>query len=211
MLSYPSEKIYAFIGRLSLVYDLLSRLSGYKRSVDYFISQIPIPTDASIRVLDAGCGTGAYSFAILEKYTNATVTAFDLSENLTQSVLDKAEKMGLYKRIHVFRADITGPLSEIKDEKFDLIITAGVLVYVPHEATVRNLARFLVPGGYFFNSPNRDSLWGRFICKLYACRPYPRDENITVFEQNGLVLVKDIKVPKTPSASFKDAHIFQKT
>jgi ubiquinone/menaquinone biosynthesis C-methylase UbiE len=192
------------------VYDFLSWISGYQRTVEYFVSELPFGVGENIRVLDVGCGTGPYTFAILKRFKNAEMTAFDLDENLVNTVKEKASKMGLSDRVRVFHADLAGPLSEVTNETFDLIITAGVLVYVPYEATVKNLARFLASGGYFFNSPNRDSLWGRLVCTLYACKPYPRAENLTVFEQNGFVLVKDIKVPNTPTASFKDAHIFRK-
>jgi ubiquinone/menaquinone biosynthesis C-methylase UbiE len=205
-----SKQIYSAIGNITSIYDFLSSVTGYKKSVKYFISQLPFPEDSSIKVLDAGCGTGPYSFAVLEKYKNAVVTAFDLNEKLIAYTQEKARKHNLEKRVHVFTGDIAGQLSEIENQKFDLIITAGVLVYVPHEETVKNLSRFLVPGGYFFDSPNRDSAWGRLICKLYGCKPYPKNEDIEVFEKNGFVLIKDIKVPNTPAASFKDAHIFKK-
>jgi len=205
-----SEKIYSTVGQMTSLYDFLASVTGYKESVEYFISQLPFSENDSIRVLDAGCGTGVYAFAILKKYRNAKITAFDLDTKLVNYVREKALREKLDDRIRVFTADITATLSEIENEKFDLIITAGVLVYVPHEETVRNLSRFLVSGGYFFNSPNRDSTWGRFICKLYACKPYSKTENILVFEKNGFTLEKDIKVPKTPAASFKDAHIFKK-
>ncbi len=205
-----SQKVYSTIGAMTGMYDFLASATGYTQSVEFFISQLPFTANDSIKVLDAGCGTGPYSFAVLKKYKNAHVTAFDLNEQLVNYFSAKVHKNKLDNRVRTFTADITGPLTEIENEKFDLIITAGVLVYVPHEATVRNLSRFLKPGGYFFNSPNRDSAWGRFICKLYACKPYPKDENISVFVKNGFTLVKDIKVPKTPAASFKDAHIFRK-
>lgn len=205
-----SKKIYSTVGKITSTYDFLASVTGYKKSVEYFISQLPFSENDSIKVLDAGCGTGVYSFAILKKYKNAKITAFDLDVKLVDYVKEKTLRNKLGDHIRVFAADITGPLSEIENEKFDLIITAGVLVYVPHEKTVRNLSRFLISGGYFFNSPNRDSVWGRFICKLYACKPYPKTENISVFEKNGFTLEKDIKVPKTPAASFKDAHIFKK-
>jgi|CXWL01.1.fsa_nt_gi SAM-dependent methyltransferase len=195
---------------MTSLYDFLARATGYQKSVEYFVSQLPFSENDSIKVLDAGCGTGLYSFAVLEKYKNAKIIAFDLDEKLVAFVKAKVLKNRLGDRIHVFTADIQGPLLEIENEKFDLIITAGVLVYVPHEETVRNLSRFLVSGGHFFNSPNRDSAWGRFVCKLYACRPYPKTEDISVFEKNGFTLEKDIKVPKSPAASFKDAHLFRK-
>lgn len=205
-----SKNIYSTIGRMTSFYDFLAYIFGYKKSVEYFISQLPFSENDSIKVLDAGCGTGLYSFTVLEKYKNAKITAFDLDEKLVAFVKAKTTKNKLSDRIRVFTADIQGSLSEIENEKFDLIITAGVLVYVPHETTVRNLSRFLISGGYFFDSPNRNSAWGRFVCKLYACKPYSKDEDISVFEKNGFTLEKNIKVPKTPAASFKDAHIFRK-
>ena len=205
-----SKKIYSFIGSITSFYDLLETLTGYKKSVNYFISQLPFPEDQSIKVLDAGCGTGVYTFSVLNRYKNAYVTAFDINKRLVQYVQKQAEGKGLSDRVYTFTGDLSGPLTEIENETFDLIITAGVFVYVPHEATVRNLSRFLVSGGYFFNSPNRDSIWGKIICKIYACSPYPKEENTLVFENNSFALIKDIKVPSTPTASFKDAHIFRK-
>ncbi len=205
-----SEKIYLTIGQITSTYDFFASITGYKKSVEYFVSQLPFSENDSIKVLDAGCGTGVYSFALLKRYKNAKIVAFDLNKKLVDYVGAKVVKNKLSDRVRVFTADITGSLSEIENEKFDLIITAGVLVYVPHEKTVSNLSRFLISGGYFFNSPNRDSAWGRFICRLYACKPYPKTENISAFEKNGFKLIKDIKVPKTPAASFKDAHLFKK-
>ena len=204
------KKVYSLVGYVTSVYDTLASFVGYKKSVEYFVSQLPFPENAEIKVLDAGCGTGLYSFAVLKRYKNAKVTAFDLNRKLVEYVGTKASRNKLTDRLNVFIADITSSLTEIEDKKFDLIITAGVLVYVPHEQTVKNLSRFLVAGGYFFNSPNRDSAWGRFVCKVYACKPYPADENISVFEKNGFILEKNIEVPKTPASSFKDAHIFKK-
>lgn len=205
-----SKKIYSTIGTYSSLYDYLAYVTGYQKSIEYFISQLPFSEDDPIKVLDAGCGTGPYSFALLKRYKNAQITAFDLDEKLVNYLKNKVQKSKLSNKFSIFRSDITGSLPEIENQKFDLIITAGVLVYVPHEKTVRNLSRFLKSGGYFFNSPNRDSLWGKFICKIYACKPYPKTENISVFEKNGFTLIKDINVPKTPTASFKDAHIFKK-
>ena len=205
-----SKKIYSTIGEITSIYELLASVSGYKKSVEYFVAQLPFSENSPIKVLDAGCGTGLYSFAILKKYKSAKITAFDLNEKLVNYVREKSIKNKLTDKIRAFAADITSSLPEIENEKFDLIITAGVLVYVPHEETVKNLSRFLIPGGYFFNVPNRDSAWGRFVCTLYACTPYSKTENISVFEKNGFTLEKDVKVPKTPAASFKEVHLFRK-
>ena len=205
-----STKIYSFIGNFTSFYDFLETITGYKKSVKYFVSQLPFPSDQNIKILDAGCGTGTYTFAILEQYKNAHITAFDRDEKHIEYLKRRVVEKNLENKVDAFVEDLIGSLSRIHDKKFDLILTSGVLVYVPHEETIRKLSHFLTSEGYFFNIPNRDSLWGRFVCRLYACKPYSREENVAVFERNGFELINNIKVPSTPTASFKDAHIFRK-
>ena len=204
------EKVYSTIGGVTSFYDFLLSVTGYKKSVNYFISQLPFNNNDTIKVLDAGCGTGVYSLDILNKYKQAKVTAFDLNEKLVKHLKEKVLKNKLEDRVRLFTADIQGPLLEIENEKFNLIITAGVLEYVKQDEVVKNLSSFLISGGYFMNSSVRDTVWGRFVCKLYACKPYSKSQNISVFEQNGFSIEKIIKVSKTPSASFKEVHIFKK-
>ena len=192
------------------LYDFCLSVIGYEKSVNYFISQLSFAKSDSIKALDAGCGTGLYSLALLKRYENANVTAFDFNRKLIEHFKEKVWEKKLNNRTHLFTADIQSSLSEIENEKFNLIITAGVLEYVPQEKTIRNLSRFLISGGYFFSSPVRDTAWGRFICKLYACKPYSKIQNIRMFQKNGFTLHKIIEVPRNPSASFKEAHVFKK-
>jgi SAM-dependent methyltransferase len=205
-----SKKVYSFIGQITPLYDVGLAIVGYKKSVGYFISCLPFGEDASIRVLDAGCGTGLYSLAILKRYKNARITAFDFDDKLVQRLKEKIRENKYEDRARAFAGDIAGPLEEIGNEKFDLIITAGVLEYVPLESAIKNLSRFLVSGGYFLNSPVRDTLWGKFVCKVYACIPYSRDENIEAFEHNNFTLEKIITLPRYSPASFKEAHLFKR-
>jgi ubiquinone/menaquinone biosynthesis C-methylase UbiE len=203
------EKLYSWIGDIAPLYDLLAWLFGYKKSVNFFISQIPFPKDEPIKILDAGCGTGAYSLAILKRYPRSSVIAFDFSEKIIEALKEKAGQK--YKeRLRLFSADIQSGLENIGDEKFNLIITSGVLEYVPPEKTIRNLSRFLVSGGYFLNSPVRHTLFGKIVCNLYGCRPYSREENVTAFINNEFSLEKIINLPWYSPASFKEAHLFKK-
>lgn len=205
-----SEKVYETIGNIPSFYDGMVFITGYKKSIEHFVFQLPFSVEQPIRVLDAGCGTGFYLFAILQRFPNATVVGFDTGEKLIQHVQLKLEEKKLANKARVFVADIQGPLSEIEHEQFDVIVTAGVLEYVPQEKTIQNLARFLVPGGYFYNVPVRDSVWGKLVCKVYACTPYSSSQNITAFKNSGLELQESMDVPKTPSAAFREAHLFKK-
>ena len=195
---------------MSPVYDLFLSLIGYRRSVQYFVSQLSFNSQDSIRVLDAGCGTGLYSMTILETYPRAQVIAFDLNKELIERVKDKSQKLHLSDRIRAFSADIQDCLREVGDQKFDLIITSGVLEYVPPEKTVEALADRLVPGGYFFNSPARNTMYGKAICRMYGCRPYSRTENMRAFNKNMFSFKKIITLPTLSPASFKEGHLFKK-
>jgi|GEM_PF-1516221 len=203
-----SKKIYSSIGQVASIYDVGLSLTGYKKSVQDFISQLPFATEATFKALDAGCGTGLYSIAILEQYPNAQITAFDLDSELVKHLRVKVARKKVENRTNLFVADIQSELKEIYGQKFDLIITAGVLEYVPPKKTIQNLARFLVPGGYFFNSPVRNNSLGKLVCKIYACKPYSRIKNIGVFEESGFTLQKVIERPWYSGASFKEGHLF---
>ena len=203
------KNLYAIIGKSASLYDVALRVSGYEQSVSFFVSQLPFPENAKINVLDAGCGSGLYTLAILGRYRNARVVAFDTDKGLIDHLQEKLRQGNYTERARVFVGDITAELSEIK-ENFDLIITAGVLEYVPLTQSISNLSRFLLPGGYFFNSPLRTTVWGHVVARLYGCRPYPRKENLDAFKQE-YGLEKIILLPPFRPASFKEGHLFRRS
>jgi SAM-dependent methyltransferase len=200
--------IYSAIGRVSGAYDLILHLVGYERSVNFFVSKLPFADDQQIKVLDAGCGTGLYTMAVLRKYKNGKVTAFDFDPTLVARLQEKARQENFDNRLEAFNADIGGSLSELQ-QKFDLIITSGVLEYVPLKNTVASLSRFLVPSGYFFNSPVKNNLYGKIIAGIYGCAPYPRENNIAAFGSD-YHLETIIKLSPFSPASYKEAHLFRK-
>lgn len=205
-----SKNIYSTIGRVAPVYDAISNIIGYRKSVDYFVSQLPFSKDESFKVLDAGCGTGPYSMSILKRYKNAQVTAFDFDKILIERLKTRVFKKKLEKRINLFAGDVQGNLFELGEEKFDLIIVSGVFEYLPMEEVLSNLSRFLKSGGYFLHSPVKDTFLGEIICKLYVCKVRSREENIGVFENNGFILQKILKMPLFTPIPFKEAHLFKK-
>jgi len=206
-----SDNVYSTIGNMTSLYEVLASVTGYKKSVKYFISQLPFPDDAPLQILDAGCGTGLYAMELLKKYPHAHITAIDSGEKLMEYFQKKVTEKKLDEKVRLLVADIQSSLPELQHEQFDLVITAGVLEYVNQEAAIQNLSRFLVPGGYFYSLPVRDNALGRFICTIYACKPYTSHQNIVGFTRNGFTLHAEIDVPKTPSASFREAHLFKKS
>lgn len=201
------KNIYSLISKIPSLYDLASSIVGYTASVDYFVSKIPFSPDDTFSVLDAGCGTGPYSLALLRRFKNCQAVAFDLDEGLVAQLKIQAGADG---RLKVFVGDISQELESLINQRFDLVVTAGVLEYVPMSEAVRNLSMYLKTDGYFLNSPVRNTYWGRIICMAYGCKPYSLDENKAVFLNNGFTLVRHLVLPKYRPSSFKEAHIFKK-
>lgn len=197
-----SNRIYSSIAGF---YDLALGLSGYLLAIESFVREIPYDEAERINVLDAGCGTGLYSFAIVKRYPRATVTAFDLNKEMVARFQSRLEKKSeVSNRVQVFTADLCEPLPAIGNE-FDLVITGGVLEYVDIERAVKNLSNHLSNGGFFLNTSVRDNLMGKLVGKAYGFRPNTRGRNIDAFTGNGYRLMKSMRFPPT-----REAHLFRK-
>ena len=205
-----SRGIYTVLGKGAQAYDRFLDVSGYRRSVEDTIRALPFRSDAPLRVLDAGSGTGPYTLAVLRQFPRARVTAFDLDRGLVARLNENIAERGFANRAHALVGDLTHPPEEVKASSYDLIITSGVLEYVPLKETARTLAALLAPGGRFLSSPVRTNALGHAIARLYGCKPYSRQENVDAFTAQGLMLEK--AAPQRPynSASFKDVLVFVK-
>lgn len=194
-----------FYSRIAKFYDMSLWLFGYKLAVYYFIGLIPFDRKAKIDVLDAGSGTGLYTFALLKRFPNAIIKAFDLNANMINVMKDTIYQKGLGSQVEIFIGDITKPLP-FQREQFDLVITGGVLEYINDPATaVKNLSFYLKKGGYFLNSPVKDNWLGRIVGKFYKFTPHSRITNINAFVHNDFALKRTRSFP-----IIKEAHLFQK-
>jgi SAM-dependent methyltransferase len=197
-----SNRIYSSIAGF---YDLALGLSGYLLAIESFVREIPYDEADEINVLDAGCGTGLYSFTILNRYPRATISAFDLNKEMVERFQTRLEKKSQVRdRVRIFTADLCQPLHDI-EKRFDLVVTGGVLEYVEIERAVKNLSQYLSNGGFFLNTSVRDNMMGRLTGKVYGFRPHTRSRNINAFTANGYKLMKTMRFPPT-----REAYLFQK-
>ena len=58
------------------------------------------------RILDLGSGTGTGTFALLERFQDADVTAVDVSGQLLHYLMDKARALGVAGRVAAVQADL---------------------------------------------------------------------------------------------------------
>lgn len=196
--------------KISSLYDIGLWLNGYKGAANFIIKQLPFNNNDAIKVLDAGCGSGLYSIAVLKNFPNAQIVAFDLNQEMTEKMKINLTRLGYGNRTDVFVGNILENINNEQD--FDLIITGGVLEYMNIEKAVQNLTRYVRNGGYILNSPVRDNLLGKLLAKFFGFTLHSSQENISVFELNGLGLLKPIKIPLRffPISLIKNAHLFKK-
>src|SRR5437660_5569342 len=70
----------SFYDRIERFYDLSFKINGYGRSLDQYFDEHPLPVFPGARVLDAGCGTGTLTLALLRTLrVPVKLTALDLS------------------------------------------------------------------------------------------------------------------------------------
>src|SRR6266550_6804176 len=70
----------SFYDRIERVYDLTFKLNGYGRSLDQYLDAHPLPVSRGARILDAGCGTGLLTLALVRAVGfPVSITALDLS------------------------------------------------------------------------------------------------------------------------------------
>ena len=82
-----------------------------------------LPDVKGKKVLDAGCGPGAYTEWLLDN--GASVTAIDYSDEMISLTNGKVGNAA-----EVIKANLNFPLPFLKDEGFDLIISSMVIHYI---------------------------------------------------------------------------------
>src|SRR5918912_100574 len=144
--------------RFTNLYDLMFRVNGYGRSVERYLRETPLPLPAGARVLDAGCGTGLLTLAFLRVHERpAEVASIDLSLRSLQTARRAVQKLPKVPRRRVAFAQSNALSLPFADETFDLVLTSGVLEYLPLREGLAELARVLAPGGRLLFVPVRPS------------------------------------------------------
>src|SRR5436309_10533540 len=121
----------SFYDRIERLYDLTFKLNGYGRSLDQYFEAHPLPIFPDARILDAGCGTGTLTLALLRTLrVPVKLTALDLSLSSMATARKYVEKdRRRDQKVQFTQGNILS--LPFADESFDLILTSGVLEYVP--------------------------------------------------------------------------------
>jgi 2-polyprenyl-3-methyl-5-hydroxy-6-metoxy-1,4-benzoquinol methylase len=116
------------------------------RLVEQFLDDCRLPREffRGIRALDAGCGSGRWTYALAE--LDADVVAFDLTAGGIEAV---HENLGAHDNVSVCQANLFEP--PFADESFDLVMSWGVLHHTPDtHGAFKRLVPLVKPGGTLY-------------------------------------------------------------
>jgi ubiquinone/menaquinone biosynthesis C-methylase UbiE len=166
----------SFYDRIAGLYDITFKFNGYSRSLEKYLEEHLPPLPAQARVLDAGCGTGLLTLALLKVLDQPLrITAIDLSSSsLVTARRAVAENSGRTQSVRFAQANLLQ--LPFADDSFDLIMTSGVLEYVPLSDGFSELARVIRPGGYMLHLPVRPSPASKLLEVMFRFKAHPPRE-----------------------------------
>src|SRR6266478_1035809 len=171
----------SFYDRIEGFYDLTFKLNGYGRSLDQYFAAHPLRVFPGARVLDAGCGTGTLTLALLRNLqVPVKLTALDLSASSMATARKYVDKKQSDQPVRFAQGNVLA--LPFADDAFDLVLTSGVLEYVPLDEGLSELARVISPGGYLLQLPMRPSPVTTILEMLFRFKSHPLQD---VFETTG--------------------------
>ena len=164
----------SYYDKIAAYYDLTFKLNGYGRSLDQYFAIHPLPVSRGARILDAGCGTGLLTLALLRNlHFPVSITSLDLSAT-SISAARKAVDEGPGRTHDVSFAEGNLLSLPFADNSLDLVVTSGALEYVPLEEGMTELSRVIAPGGHLLHIPCRPSPATTFLEILFRFKKHPR-------------------------------------
>lgn len=142
-----SEQVAQFFGERAESYeDFIPRVVPYYHECNVLLLDlVPHATDAPLRVLDLGAGTGVLSALVLERFPNASLVAIDMSDGMLAAC---ASKLASWQSRVELRQ---GEFPDVKiGSGYDLIVSSLTLHHLSHadkRAGFVKLFEAMAPGG----------------------------------------------------------------
>ena len=170
-------KTQSFYDRIADVHNLALKVNGYRSSVAKYLRSLDLEIDADSYVLDAGSGTGIVTLGFQDSGMRPKKTvALDLSMNSLTIAREQFEKEKGVDSANIVSVQGNVLAVPFADATFDLIITCGVLEYVPLDDGLREMARLLKPGAKLVFIPVKPSLVGSMLELLYKFKIHPPED-----------------------------------
>lgn len=168
--------------RIARLYNITFLFNGYSRSIEKYLRDHPLPLEEGARILDAGCGTGLLTRALLRSLEHsAHIASFDLSasslhtarRNIKETLRQESVKSHEHS-VSLAQANLL--VLPFADKTFDFVVTSGALEYVSLDAGLKELARVLRPRGFFLHLPVHPSPATKLLEILFRFKAHPPRE-----------------------------------
>lgn len=191
------SKTQNFYDDIADVHHLMMKVNGYRRSVAKYLRSLNLKLDENSLVLDAGSGTGILTLGFQSAgFRPCQTVALDLSFNSLKVSREqfKKDKKTDAKNISAVQGNILQiPFS---DATFDLVLTCGVLEYVPLDEGLKEMARVMKTGAKLVLIPVKPSLVGSVLEILYKFKTHSI-EDVRNLSQKYFKIVGDSQFPIT--------------
>src|SRR6267142_3688873 len=166
----------SYYDKIAAFYDLTFKLNGYGRSLDQYFANHPLPISRGAKILDAGCGTGLLTLALMRSiHFPVNITSLDLSAtSISAARKAVAESPGRSRDVTFTEGNLLS--LPFADNSLDLVVTSGALEYVPLDEGMTEIARVIAPGGHLLHIPCRPSPATTFLEILFRFKSHPRRE-----------------------------------
>ena len=174
---FSDSKTQTFYDRIADVHNLAMKVNGYRASVAKYVKSLDLRLDENSFVLDAGSGTGIVTLGFQSAgFRPRKCVALDLSFNSLKVSREQFEKDKKADASNI--AVVQGNVLELPfaGETFDLVLTCGVLEYVPLETGLKEFARVLKPGAKLVLIPVKPSFVGAVLEILYKFKTHSVEE-----------------------------------
>jgi ubiquinone/menaquinone biosynthesis C-methylase UbiE len=188
-------KTQTFYDRIADVQNLAMKVNGYRASVEKFLRSLDLEIDENSFVLDAGSGTGIVTLGFYSAgFRPKKTVTLDLSFNSLEIACEEFEKDKKTDAENI--VGVQGNILKLPfaDSAFDLVLTCGVLEYVPLEEGLKELARVLKKGAKLVLIPVKPSFVGSVLEIFYNFKTHPL-ENVRESAQNYFKIVGDYQFP----------------
>ncbi|MCB1024628.1 MAG: class I SAM-dependent methyltransferase, partial [Acidobacteria bacterium] len=203
MISNPAKsETQNFYDRIAEAHNVALRVNGYRKSVANYLRSLDLNIDSESQVLDAGSGTGIVTLGFYSAGFRPKKTyTIDLSFNSLKVSREQFQKDKFVDsdNVHTIQGNVLS--LPFTDDSFDLILTCGVLEYVPLKDGMRELARVLKPGGKLVLIPIKPNFVGKVLKILYKFKIHSLD-NVKNVAQSYFNIVGDYEFPPTEPMSW---------
>jgi len=181
---------------------ILKIVPHYREMLEALAAALPRPSRKKLRILDLGCGTGAVSFLVKNRFPNASLHCVDLVPNMLKLA---AGKLRGFSGVTFEQADLR---AYVPRGRYDAVVSSLALHHLATDAAKarmhRKIHRALVPGGVFANADITVSArgrlqayylakWAEFIRRSYSEADIRRNYRRYQREDRPSVLLKELR------------------